>query len=49
MVGGVLAHYGVDLAVGDRDPERVASLSEALMSALIDYSDTARPELESVD
>jgi arylsulfatase A-like enzyme len=36
----------VNLAVGDRDPKRVASLSDALTGALIDYSDTARPEPE---
>jgi hypothetical protein len=34
----------VNLAVGDRDPKRVASLSDDLTAALIDYSDTARPE-----
>ena len=34
----------INLAVGDRDPKRVAALSDALTGALIDYSDTARPE-----
>ncbi len=36
----------VNLAAGDRDPKRVASLSDALTGALVDYSDTARPERE---
>ena len=35
----------VNLAVSDRDPKRLASLSDALTDALIEYSDTARPEL----
>jgi arylsulfatase A-like enzyme len=39
----------VNLAVGERDPKRVASLADALMGALIDYSDTARPEHETLD
>lgn len=39
----------VNLAVGDRDPKRVASLSDALLGALIDYSDTARPEVGPPD
>ncbi len=39
----------VNLAVGDRDPERLASLSDALTGALIDYSDTSRPESAPLD